>query len=284
MLHAESDDFGGAAAHSVRSAEISRTADPRVTAYAMANTARCLLFIERDIPRAQSLLNEVEAIVGKVGGDHIEIPLGLGFLYAHRGENQRAIAELERAWQMAGREQDHWREFVAGERLVTLALEGGDLDSAQRHLDRLAPVAAKMTGGSEDVRTEALAALTRFARGEEVDVRTPIEQLRIVDSKSDLAWALTFIASIELQRGQIKDAQRDAEEALAAAELVGRASLAAVARTIIASLSPSSKTKQIIAPSLKAETFTNLSEHAKKRVREFTKEAPNGKHGRRTNV
>ena len=174
--------------------------------------------------------------------------------------------------------------LMPGERLVTLALEAGDLDTAQRHLDRLAPVAAKMTGGSEDVRTEALAALTRFARGEEVDIRTPIEQLRVVDSKSDLAWALTFIASIELQRGQINEAQRDAEEALAAAELVGRPSLAALARTIIASLSPSGRTEQIIAPSLKAETFTNLSEYAKRRVREFTKEAPRGKHGRRTNV
>ncbi|HEX7419310.1 MAG TPA: hypothetical protein VF505_05460, partial [Thermoanaerobaculia bacterium] len=100
----------------------------------------------------------------------------------------------------------------------------------------------------------------------------------------DLAWALTFVASIELERGQIEDARRDAEEALAAAELVGRASLAALARTIIASTSPSGKTKQIIAPSLESETFTNLSEHAKKRVREMTKEAFHGKHGRRTNV
>ncbi len=53
-LHAESDDLGGAAAQTVRSAEISRGGDPRMTAYTMAGTARCLVLIERDIPRAQA--------------------------------------------------------------------------------------------------------------------------------------------------------------------------------------------------------------------------------------
>lgn len=159
---------------------------------------------------------------------------------------------------------------------MTLALECGDLKGAQRHLDRLRPVTAKMTGGSEDVRAAVLDVLLRFARGEDTDVRAALARLREIDSKSDLAWALTFIAAIELQRGDAGAARRDAEDAIAAADVVGRGSEAALARAILASLSSPQDARQIIAPSLEPETRVNLSERARKRVLEFTREESHG--------
>jgi DNA-binding SARP family transcriptional activator len=269
-LHSESNDLARAADATIASAEISRATDPRSAAYMMANTARCLLFIERDIPRAQSLLGEVETIIKTVGGDHIEIPLGLGYLYAHRGEKELATVQLERAMAMAAREQDHWREWCAGVRLVTLALETRDFDAAQRHCDRLLEIARKMSGGSEGVRTDVFAEIVRFAReGEERDLRAKLDELRMVDSKSDLAWALTFIAELELERGRADSARRDAEEALIAAEAVGRGSEAALARVIL----------DLDVDRTKWDDWT---ERARARVQQ--KERRHAQHGRRADV
>ena len=49
-----------------------------------------------------------------------------------------------------------------------------------------------------------------------------LARLREADSLSDLAWALTLLAEMELQRGDADSARLHAAEALAAAELVGR--------------------------------------------------------------
>ncbi len=266
FLYADSDNLGDAARHSIRASELMRSADPRASAYMMANTARCLLFIEQDIPRAQSLLGEVETILREVGGDHVDIPIGLGYLYAHRGQNERAIAELQRGLDMCAREQDHWREWCAGARLLTLALESRDFEAARRWCERLEPVAAKMPGGSEGVKTDVLAAVLRYATdGDEENLRQKLEELRIVDSKSDLAWTLVYVAELEIERGDVDKAHRDAEEALAAAEAVGRASDAAMARLILGL--PIDESKR-----------NDLSDRARR------KERTHAQHGRRANL
>ncbi|HSP15184.1 MAG TPA: BTAD domain-containing putative transcriptional regulator [Thermoanaerobaculia bacterium] len=265
-LYADSDNLGDAAQQSIRSSELMRSGDPRAAAYTMANTARCLLFIERDIPRAQSLLGEVESIIREVGGEHVEIHLGLGYLHAHRGDKELAISELQRAFDMASRARDHWREWCAGARLLTLALEWRDFDAARRWCERLEPVAEKMPGGSEGVKTEMLAAVLRYATlGDEANLRAKLEELRIVDSKSDLAWSLAYVAELELERGEMEKARRDAQEALAAAETVGRPSDAAIARLILGL--PIDEAKR-----------DDLSDRARK------KERNHAEHGRGANV
>jgi tetratricopeptide (TPR) repeat protein len=214
----------------------------------------------------------VQSIIGAVGGDHVEIPLGLGYLHAHRGEIPQAIAHLERAFDMCARERDHWRGWAAAARLVTLALETRDFESASRWCERLQPVAAKMKGGSEEAKSAVLAAVLRFAvDGNEDGLREQLEQLRIVDSKSDLAWALAYVAELELERGDAAGARRDAEEALAAAEAVGRASDAALARAILGLPVP-------------RKQWDDLSERARRRVLARRKEKRNAQHGRRTDV
>jgi hypothetical protein len=90
-----------------------------------------------------------------------------------------------------------------------------------------------MSGGSEGVKAEMLRSLAGFAAGDSSDLEATLARLRDVDSKSDLAWALALVAEIEMRRGQTDAARVHAEEALAAAEIVGRASEMVIATAIL---------------------------------------------------
>jgi len=263
LLHAEREDFRGAANRTIESAEIIREADPATAAARIANTGRCLVFIQRDVQRGLLLLTEAETLAAQSGVEHAEIPLGLGYYFAHVGEEARAIPELERAYTIAAREQDHWREWIAVVRLVTLALERPDPEAALRHAKRLTAIAAKMTGGSEGPVTEVLTTLARMISGEAVDIERSFDLLRQIDSKGDLAYDLTYLAESELQRGDSDSARRHAEEALDAAELVDRASEAAVARSLLAEITGN---RSFIDPVLATATWDDLTKRAQDRL------------------
>jgi DNA-binding SARP family transcriptional activator len=263
LLHAEQEDFRGAANMTIESAEIIREADPATAAERIANTGRCLIFIQRDVQRGRLLLTEAEALAAQSGVEHAEIPLGLGYYFAHVGEEARAIPELERAYTIAAREQDHWREWIAVVRLVTLALERPDPQAALRYAERLRTIAAKMAGGSEGPITEVLTALARMISGESVDIERSLDLLREIDSKGDLAYALTYLAEFDLQRADSDSARRHAEEALAAAEAVDRASEAAVARSLLAEITGN---RSFIDPILATATWDDLTKRAQDRL------------------
>ncbi len=231
ILNEEQSDYARAADASLRSAEMARGADPVTTASTIANTARCLLFLQRDVERAAALLAEAQAL----GIENTELALGWGYLHAHYGRLAEATPHLERALVLAARDQDHWREWVALSRLAAVSLEEGRPDLARGYCARLRPVAEKMRGGSEGVKTDMLETLARFATGEAVDVEGMLARLREIDSRSDLAWALTIAAELEARGGDAESARRHATEGLAAARTVGRSSEAVIARAILGS-------------------------------------------------
>ncbi len=247
-MYEETNRYGDAAGATVRSAEWSRDSDPTIAALSMATAARCLLMLQRDINQAESLIAQASAI----GTAHQELPLSLGFLLAHQGRAGEAAVELERAFVVAARAQDHWREWIALWRLTALALEEGDAESALRHCARLRPVAAKMKGGSEEVRTAMLEAM---ASGAGIDAS--LDRLRAADCKSDLAWALCCLAQRDPGH-----ARAYATEALAAAEAVGRESEAVIARRILGL--PAKPTRDI---SARARTFIKERNHGRSRAR-----------------
>jgi DNA-binding SARP family transcriptional activator len=250
-MYEETNRYGDAAGATIQSAELGRGADVSIAALSMATAARCLLLLQRDIDVAESLLSQADAI----GTHHYELSLGLGFLHAHQGRASAAVPHLERALEGASHAQDHWRQWIALWRLTTLALEQNDAEQALRHCARLRPVAAKMKGGSEGVRAEVLESIARQS-----DVDGSLERLRAVDCKSDLAWALCYLAQRDRSR-----AREYATEALAAAEAVGRQSEAVIARCILG---------------LPAKPSRDISAHARK----FLKEKKHGRTRARANV
>lgn len=254
-MYEETNHYREAADATIQSAESSRTADPAIAALSMATSARCLLVLQRDIAHAERLLLHAAAI----GSASPELPLGLGYLRAHQGRAAEAAEHLERALAIASQQQDHWREWVALSRLVTLALEQGDPGLALRQCARLNPVAGKMHGGSERARSDVLEAVARHALGEAVDLDVIFERLHEIDSKSDVAWVLSYLAGIEADPER---ARRFATEALAAAETVGRDSEAVIARIILGQ--PAKATRDI---SARARALLKEKRHGRPRTR-----------------
>lgn len=276
VLLADREDFAGAARLTVASADMIRSADSATAAAQIANTGRCLMFIQRDVERGRLLLDEARALAAETGLEYVEIPLGLGYYYAHVGDDARARTELERAHALAARESDHWREWIALSRLLTMSLERRDAAAAMQYSLRLAPVATKMGAGSEGPMTDVLTTLARLLAGETVSTDRSFAVLREIDSKGDLAYALGYVAELDLERGDIQHAKQYAEEALAAAEIVDRRSEAAVARSILAEINHD---PSLVEPMLATKEWPDLTKRAQDRVLKTVATLKERKHG-----
>jgi hypothetical protein len=118
-----------------------------------------------------------------------------------------------------------------------LLLECGRLDAATARCADLEPLAAKLGDGSELPFARTLSALTKIA-GSDGNATDELELalggLRAIDTKGHLAYALNYVAGIDLRRGRVPLAKTRAEEALHAAESVGRRTEVARARTVLA--------------------------------------------------
>jgi DNA-binding SARP family transcriptional activator len=277
MLYAEAEDFNSAADRTLQSTELIRQSDPAAAVGSIANTGRCLVFIQRDVPRGRRLLEEAEALAAHSGVEHFEIPLGLGYFYAHIGDNARAVPQLELAYTMAVRAQDHWREWLATSRLATIALESGNAADALRYCERLAPAAEKMTGGSEGPVTDMLTALAQLISGAAVDVDRCLQSLRDIDNKGELAYALLFLAERDLRRGDVEHARKRADEAFQAAEAVDRRSEAAVARALLTQITGD---RSFLDPAIATGQWDDLTKRAQDRLTE----AKDGAHRSRTDL
>jgi DNA-binding SARP family transcriptional activator/tetratricopeptide (TPR) repeat protein len=239
-LHHERGEMTRAGETSWRAVKASRAADPKTHQLQLANTGRCLALIETDVPQAEALLREAQARAGEGGANvWMEITAGLGFVHAFRGEDDAATTLLERAAELALSVGAGWAQYHAIARLALIGLERGRPHEALLRCDALDPIVAKLGEGGEAPFAATIRALARLSSGVESargDVDRAIEILRAVDSQAHLAYALNTVAEWDERAGRPADARRAADEALAAAQKVGRRSEAAVARALLARL------------------------------------------------
>ncbi len=209
----------------LRDTEASRRADAVTAARALGNTGRCLAQIERDQPRAESLLIEAAAIARGAGVEVIDIPWGFGLLRHFAGDYDEAGRELAQAERMARAEQDHWSQSQCLTHLAMIEIERGRPAAALAHAEALRAVAGKLGEGSEGPVADALAALARRmldAEGASGELAGALERLRAIDVNRFLAYTLNLAGRHDLERGELAEAARCSEEALAAAAASGR--------------------------------------------------------------
>ncbi len=227
---------GDAHRASLRAEFASRGAEDRDRAVGIAEAARCLVILERDLAQAEALLLEARALTERSGESEWAVFDGLGLLRLHAGALDEAKVAFEQAWALSKKEGDRLHEFMSLEHLVAVSIHRGEEDQACDYARELAMIGEKLREGSERPLGRALLALCRY-RKDEVDYRPALEDairaLREVDAKQRLAFVLTQAASIESERGDLDVAQARALEAVELGRVLQQPTEAALARAVL---------------------------------------------------
>ena len=201
----------------------------------MAETAKCLAMLERDLSQADAMLMEVQSLAARRRMSHHAIPAALGMLRFHRNEldeAEEAFLEARALCKSAGERVD---EFQANEYLVMIDLERCRLDSALARCSALIEIGDKLREGSEAPFAHALRGLCRYAIDhDDSGLDGALEQLRLVDAKHRLACVLTRAALLDVERGRSDRAIAWAREALGCAEALERATDIVLAHVALA--------------------------------------------------
>jgi DNA-binding SARP family transcriptional activator/predicted ATPase len=236
-LHWEEGDFSDAQRQMMRAEVVSRAGDERAQVVAMAEAARCLVLLERELPRAEALALEASARSAHTGLRPAAIADAQGMLRQHQGRLDEAAELFGQARTEARRSGDAMEEYQALEHLVTLRQQQASWEEA-RHLAReLDALAGKLREGSEAPFARALLALCGHALGEAgapAALDAAVEELRLADAKLRLAYTLTRAARIDLVRREAGRARARAEEACRTAEAIGRPTETLLARVTLA--------------------------------------------------
>ena len=215
--------WAGAREQSLQAERATRGGSEEEHILGMAEAAKCLAMLERDLTQADAMLMEAQALSRRRQLTPSAIPAGLGMLRYqenHLGEAEELFKEARTLCKSAG---DRVNEFQANEYLVMIDLERGQLDAARERCAALVELGEKLREGSEAPFARALEGLCRYAMDDEIDdLEAALTDLRIADAKHRLAYTLTRTALLDLERGRAEDALARASEALGHAELLER--------------------------------------------------------------
>lgn len=233
-LRWEGGHWSDAQLATLRGELVSRASDERGRVVALAEAARCLAMLERDLGTAESLVLEAEAIARRIDHEPDAIADAQGLLHSYRGEYAEAARLFQKARMIARRDGERAHEFLAAEHLLTLEMELGNFADALRLCDDIIELAGRFRSGSEHPFATAMQALCRLAlHGEGDGLEAALAELRRLDAKHRLAFAASTAAKILLERGNPEAARVLALEALAAATLLNRHSDMAMALSVL---------------------------------------------------
>ncbi|MFL9960286.1 AAA family ATPase [Paraburkholderia sediminicola] len=199
-----------------------RRADAATRCKQLANTGRCLLELERNLPRARAVLGEASTLAEQLDLRVLELMWGEALLARADGQLDIACARISDAVEQSRLTGDHWREYQCLVWLATLDLEreayaeviplaGSIVTAAQRMGDSGAPYA--------DVIREISA--LRLGASDPREARFQgLAGLREADDKRHLCYALNEVARVLLDWHCDEAAKAYAAEALQAAEIL----------------------------------------------------------------
>jgi DNA-binding SARP family transcriptional activator len=235
VLYQERGALTRAQEHTLAAEAAGRVAGAATSARQQANTARCLVQLQRDLPHARQLLARANAVATRFLLEDAELHWAAGLLHAWDGEHDLAVDRLQRGLALALALGDRHREHGFRVSLVLVELDRRAPLTAQARCRELAPLAALM-GTAEQAHAEALDALARAAPGDPLPpiFDDALDRLRAADSKAPLAYLLAAAAAHEVERGESRAAQALATEGADLADELGLGNEAARARAVLA--------------------------------------------------
>jgi hypothetical protein len=239
-LAQQANDIERAREATLRAEQMSRTADAATHCLQLANTGRCLLEVESDLPQARKLINAAAAQADEMNLHIIELQWGRGLLARWDGDLVSAQSATQQAVELARLREDRWRELECLVWLATIQLECGHYDAVDKLCSEIEQVIKRM-GDVKVPMADALQAISDLRRTPVHDaesaaalLESSIHALRELDDKSHLAYVLNHAAELALHNNKLEQAEPAAAEALKAAQAVGRSTDIAVAQALLA--------------------------------------------------
>lgn len=227
-LRWERGEWRDAQRQMMRAEWVSRGAGDWERVKGMAEAARCLALLERDLGQAEALLLEAGALAQRIGRETSAAADAAGMLRLHEGRLEEAEARFREARALARRDGDRLAEFWALEHLVMVALQRGRPEEATALAEALVAIGEKLREGSEAPLAHCLRALARYAGGESAaaaDLDRALEALRSSDAKHRLAYVLMRAAEVDLDSDPARAAARGREALATARALEGRSDI-----------------------------------------------------------
>jgi len=219
---------------SLQAARVVRGGQQEAQIVGMAETAKCLVMIERDISRADAMLMEARALAERSGFTHHAIAAGLGMLRFHENRLEEAEELFREARALCKSAGDRLSEYQANEYLIMLDLQRGRLADARERCQELIVLGDKLREGSEEPFARAIFGLCNYAiEDDDGGLQSALADLRIADAKHRLAYILTRAALIDSERGRSRAAIERATEALGYAKVLERGTEMLLANAVL---------------------------------------------------
>ena len=236
VVHQEAGDTDRARDSTFRAAQAGRAAgDQAVRARQLANTARCLVDLETEVPHARALSAEADLLAKPLGLEFCDLRWVHGLLARWEGALDEAVPPIRHALDLARQEQDRRREHWCLTSLAVAEFERKRFPAVAALCRELGEVGAKLD--DEEIAfagvLEALAEFHAGAPDAEARLSRSLDRLRVEDDKAGLAYALNAAASIYLRSERYREAGDCAQQALTAARAVRRETDEAIARALL---------------------------------------------------
>ncbi len=214
---------------------VTRSASDHDHIVAMAETAKCLAMLERDLDRARAMVAEAQEQAARNGVSHHAIPMALGLLAFHENRLDTAEEHFKDARTLCKAAGDRLCEYQANKYLMMIDFERGNYAAALARCTTLLEISGKLREGSEAPFARAAESLCRYAIDDHAaPLALALWELRRADAKFRLTYILTRAALLDLERGRLEDAATRAEEALTYAQTLERATELMLAHSVLA--------------------------------------------------
>ncbi len=226
--------WNAAREQSLQSERAARGASDEDQIIGMAETARCLVLLERDVAQADAMLMEAQARARRAGFRYHAIPGALGMLRFYENRLDEAEELLKDARTLCKSAGDRFSEYQANEYLVMIAIQRGQFAEAKHRCRDLLDIGRRLREGSEAPFAAAVHALCVYALEDaDADFDAALQDLRIADAKHRLAYVLTRAALLDYERGRTAKAVARASEALEHARALQRGSEMLLAHVVL---------------------------------------------------
>lgn len=220
---------------SLQAVRVARGSQDEAHIVGVAETAKCLALLERDLPQAEAMLAEASVLAGRKGFCHHALAAGLGLLRFHENRLDEAEEQFREARTLCKSAGDHVCEYQANEYLAMLDLQRGRPVQARERCNELLMLGGKLREGSEEPFARAMLGLCNYAIDDEAaGLEAALPDLRVADAKHRLAYILTRAALLDCERGRVDSAVARATEGLECATVLQRASEMLIANAVLA--------------------------------------------------